>query len=236
VTLAKLYPGLLVVYLLVRREWRALIWTGAFSVLFLVLTVVDVGWRPFVAFGQHFSSLLSGEAFPAFRNPMAVAINHSIPGLVFKLKLLGLADMGFGAARIVGTLYMLVALGATIVLARRTLREEQRPLVWLAVLILATLRSPFLPQSYAPFPAIWLLTLLIAVAAPKPSGLPLFLAGFFVLSIFLPMDAGIDPHLAALISTIPQALTVALTVVVFRLSAVQDVEPKASYAASTSPA
>ena len=45
VTMAKLYPGLLVLYLLVRRQWRALAWTGAFSLLFLVLTFVDVGWH-----------------------------------------------------------------------------------------------------------------------------------------------------------------------------------------------
>jgi alpha-1,2-mannosyltransferase len=216
VTMAKLYPGLLVLYLLVRREWRALVWTAAFALLFLVLTLVDVGWQPFVAFRQQFPSLLSGEAFPAFRNPAAVAINQSIPGLVFKLKLFGVAGMGFGAARIVGTLYMLLAVALTVVLARRTLRDGQGPLVWMAILIFATLRSPFLPQSYAPFPAIWLLTLLVATAAPERRSLALFLVGFIVLNIYVPNDSGIDPRLLALVSTISQALTVALAVGVIR--------------------
>ena len=110
VTVAKLYPGLLVLYLLFRRDWRGVMWTAAFAVLFVALTIVDVGWQPFAAFRDHFSGLLSGEAFPAFRNPSAVAANLSIPGIVFKLKLLGLGDMGFGAARVVGTVYMLVAI------------------------------------------------------------------------------------------------------------------------------
>ena len=204
VTMAKLYPGLLVLYLLVRREWRALVWTAAFALLFLVVTLIDVGWQPFVAFRQQFPSLLSGEAFPAFRNPAAVAINQSIPGLVFKLKLFGVAGMGFGAARIVGTLYMLVAVALTIVLARRTLRDGQGPLVWMAILIFATLRSPFLPQSYAPFPAIWLLTLLVATAAPERRSLALFLVGFIVLNIYVPNDSGIDPRLVALIGSVPR--------------------------------
>ena len=69
VTVAKLYPGLLVVYLLVRRDWRALVWTAGFAVVFVALTVIDIGWQPFTAFSEHFSGLLSGEAFPAFRNP-----------------------------------------------------------------------------------------------------------------------------------------------------------------------
>ena len=231
VTMAKLYPGLLVLYLLVRRQWRALAWTGAFSLLFLVLTLVDVGWHPFVAFRQQFPRLLSGEAFPAFRNPAAVAINQSIPGLVFKLKLFGVAGMGFGAARIVGTLYTLLAVALTVVLARRTLREGEGPLVWMAILILATLRSPFLPQSYAPFPAIWLLTLL---AAPERRSLALFLVGFFVLNIYVPNDSGINPRLTALVATIPQALIVALVVVVLRRFVVwQDaVRAAPSYAGS----
>jgi alpha-1,2-mannosyltransferase len=216
VTMAKLYPGLLVLYLLARREWRAVLWTGAFSVLLLVLTVVDVGWQPFVAFRQQFPRLLSGEAFPAFRNPAAVAINQSIPGLVFKLKLFGAAGMGFGASRIVGTLYMLLAVASTVMLARRTPRDAGGPLVWVAILILATLRSPFLPQSYAPFPAIWLLTLLAATATPERRSLALFLVGFFALNIYVPNDSGINPRLMALVATIPQALIVALVVVVLR--------------------
>jgi hypothetical protein len=221
VTMAKLYPGLLVLYLLVRREWRALVWTGAFSVLLLILTLIDVGWQPFAAFRQQFPHLLSGEAFPAFRNPAAIAINHSIPGLVFKLKLFGASGMGFGAARIVGTVYMLLAVALTIVLARRPLRDGEGPLVWMAILILATLRSPFLPQSYAPFPAIWLLTLLVATAAPERRSLALFLVGFLVLNIYVPNDSGIDPRLVALVTTIPQALILTLAAVVLQRPAPQ---------------
>jgi alpha-1,2-mannosyltransferase len=234
VTMAKLYPGLLVLYLLVRREWRALVWTAAFALLFLVLTLVDIGWQPFVAFRQQFPRLLSGEAFPAFRNPAAIAINHSIPGLVFKLKLFGAAGMGFGAARTVGTLYMLLAVALTVMVARRTPRDGEGPLVWMTILILATLRSPFLPLSYAPFPAIWLMTLLFATTAPERRSLALFLVGFFVLNIYLPSDSGLDPRLVALITTIPQALTIALAAVVLRRFAVwqRAVRAAPSYAGS----
>jgi alpha-1,2-mannosyltransferase len=220
-TVSKLYPGLLVVYLLVRRDWRALMWTGVFSVLFLVLTVLDMGWQPFLAFREHFPGLLSGEAFPAFRNPSAVAINYSIPGLVFKLKLFGVSGLSFGAARIVGTIYMFVALGVTVMLARRTVRQGEHPLVWLTILLLATLRSPFLPQAYAPFPALWLLTLLMATALPSSASIYRFLLAWLTLNIMVPMDSGLDPRVLAVISTVPQVLMIVLVVVAYRVYAQQ---------------
>ena len=191
-----------------------------------------------MAFRQQFPGLLSGEAFPAFRNPAAIAINYSIPGLLFKLTLFGVSGIGFGTMQILGTIYMVLAVGLTIVLARRPPLGGQGPLVWLSILTLATLRSPFLPQSYAPFPAIWLLTLLVATAVPTRWGLTAFLLTYAVLNIFVPVDSGIDPRLVALISTVPQALTIALAVVVFRRSGVQEYEarPKPCYVGSVSPA
>jgi hypothetical protein len=218
VTTAKLYPGLLVIYLLVRREWRALAWTTAFSALFVLLSLADVGWLPFEAFRHQLPGLMSGEAFPAFRNPSPVAINYSIPGLVFKLKLFGVPGMGFDAMHTVGTLYTIVAVAATVVLARRNIPVERRPLVWLAILILATLRSPFLPQSYATFPAIWLLTLLAAEGMPRQWGLVPFLAAWLLLTLLVPLDWGFDPRRVAIVSLAPQALMVALAVLVFRVT------------------
>jgi alpha-1,2-mannosyltransferase len=206
-----------VVYLLVRREWRAAVWTGVFSLVFIALTLVDVGWQPFLAFREHFSGLLSGEAFPAFRNPSAVAINLSVPGIVFKLKLFGASSMGFGAARVVGTLYMLVALVATVLLARRDPPEGQAPLIWLTVLLLATLRSPFLPWSYGTFPALWLLTLMVASHVPKRWALAPLVLCLLALGLMLPVDSGLDPRVKALISGVPQMLMIALAIIGVRI-------------------
>jgi hypothetical protein len=217
VTVAKLYPGLLVLYLSFRRDWRGVMWTAVFAVLFVALTIVDVGWQPFAAFRDHFSGLLSGEAFPAFRNPSAVAANLSIPGIVFKLKLLGLGDMGFGAARVVGTVYMVVAMAATVILAQRTPGDGAGPIIWLTVLLLATLRSPFLPWTYATFPALWLLTLLVAAHVPRAWTLPQFLGAALLLALAVPVDFPLDPRVKALISTIPQVLMVALAIIGVRL-------------------
>lgn len=159
---SKLYPGVLVLYLLLRRDWQAVAWTIAFSLAFALVSIVDVGFEPYMAFGKHMPKLLSGEAFPAFRNPDAIAVNESIPGLVFKLRLFGLTSMGFAASKALGWIYTVVVVGITARLALQPSVAGREPLAWITILILATMRSPFLP-TYAPFPSLWLATLLAAL-------------------------------------------------------------------------
>jgi hypothetical protein len=207
---SKLYPGMLAVYLLARREWRAVTWTALAAVAFAALTLLDVGRGVYPIFVHHLPGLLSGEAFPAFRNPPAMAINLSIPGLIFKLKLFGVPGMGFEAAKVVGWIYTLIAVAATLVLARRNATRDEKPLIWLAILILATLRSPFLPRDYGVFPALWLLTLIAAQYAATARNLVLFLLGWAVLNIVWPLDWKLDPRWLALLSSFGQALMILL--------------------------
>ena len=222
--LAKLYPGMLGVYLIARRQWRAAAWTAAMGLLLVALTLLDVGVPPFKAFVHHLPGLLSGEAFPAFRNPGAKAINISVPGLVFKAGLFGVPGMGFGASKIVGWIFTIVIVWATVRAARRGPSEREKPLVWMAILILATLRSPFLPQTYGVFPALWILTLLAATYAPSARTLFLVLLAGLTLNVHWPLDWAMDPRARALMNALPQTATIALAVLGLR----RRVEPEPS--------
>src|SRR6266478_8671701 len=69
-------------------------------------------------------------------------------------------------------------------------REASRPLrmlvassLGIATGILATLRSPFLPQAYAAVPPLWLLTLLAATHAPSTKASFLTLLGWMSLNV-----------------------------------------------------
>jgi alpha-1,2-mannosyltransferase len=210
---SKLYPGLLVLYLIARREWRAVGWTAGWGLVLLAATVVDMGADVFPSFLKHLPGLMSGEAFPAFRNPAATAINFSIPGIVFKLKLFGGPALSFGAAKILGWAYSVVAIAVTFWAARQTRRTNgEKALVWMALLIVATLRSPFLPLAYAAFPPLWLLTLLAGMAAPNSKTLALTLLGWAALSVYWPMDGGIAARGLALLSFVPQVATIVVVV------------------------
>jgi hypothetical protein len=172
------------------------------------------GWAPYNAFFDHLPKLLGGEAFPAFRNPGAIAKNYSVPGMAFKLRLFGVAGASFGAMKIVGWIYTLVVLAITFVVAKRTLKREEEPLVWLTILILASLRSPFLP-AYAVIPVLWLLTLLGATVAPTVRILCGALLAWLLLSIAVPQQ-GPDPRLSSMIILLPQIVIVILIVLALR--------------------
>jgi alpha-1,2-mannosyltransferase len=164
----KLFPGLLVVYLLLRREWRAAAWTTAWAVTFALVSLAMYGTTPWIEFLHEMPRLLSGEAFSAFRSPNAIANNQSVPGLVFKLKLAGVPHMDYAAMRLLGWAYTAGILAVTAWLALRARPQGREPLVWLAILFLATMRSPFLP-TYAAFPTLWLGTLVLATSGGRPA-------------------------------------------------------------------
>ena len=212
-TVSKLFPGLLLVYLLVQRKWRALAWTVGLCIALVAISLVDTGWAPYKAFLDHLPRLLGGEAFPAFRRPWAVAHNFSVPGMALKLRLFGVAGASFGAMKIVGWIYSLILLAATVFVARRTLIRQQEPLVWLTILIVASLRSPFLPL-YAIIPVLWLLTLLAATVPPTFKTLFGVLLAWVMLNIVPPTS--MDPRLASAIILLPQMVIVILIVLALR--------------------
>ena len=117
------------------------------------ISILDTGWAPYSAFLHHLPRLLSGEAFPAFRRPGSVAANLSVPGFLFKLKLFGLLNGSFALMKIIGSIYTVILLAATVAIGMRKPTRNDQPLIWLAVLILASLRSPFLP-TYGIFPVL----------------------------------------------------------------------------------
>jgi alpha-1,2-mannosyltransferase len=230
-TASKLFPGLLLVYLIAQRQWRAVAWTAASGAVLLVVSLADLGASQYLAFAHHLPGLLGGEAFPAFRNPSAMAINFSIPGLVFKLKLLGLDGLSFGASKIVGWLYTLVVLAIVVAVGRRRWPHDDKPSLWLAILILATLRSPFLPQAYASFPPLWLLTLLAARQPPTATTMLLTLGAWLALNVYWPLDWPLDPRVLALVVLVPQAVTVAIAALALRPNAPGssvDADPRAA--------
>jgi alpha-1,2-mannosyltransferase len=223
VTLSKLFPGVLIAYLLARRQWRPLAWTLAFGIVLVLATVHVIGAQSFAAFREHLPRLLSGESFPGLRRPAGIAINDSLPGLVFKLNVLGVPGLSFPAARVVGWMATFLAVGVAIAIGRRSLQDREKPVAWLAILLVATLRSPFLPQDYAVFPPLWLLTLMAAggVTAtgvgPGPRALVGFVLAWLGLNILVPVDATLEPGARMAISAVPQAIVLAMTVMACRV-------------------
>jgi alpha-1,2-mannosyltransferase len=221
--LGKLYPGVFVLYLLLRREWRAVAWTALFGVVLVAISVADVGWAPYRAFLREMPGLMSGEAFSAFRNPGAVGNNGSVPGLVFKLKMWGVPHMGFEAMRLVGWIYTLVVVAGAAWLATRVRPSGREPVVWLAILVLATMRSPFM-ATYAFFPVMWLAVLAAPLAwRDGRTGLAIIVCWVALALGFGP--ASIPPQWNAAWTTAQTGLTFVLLASVLRSLGRTDTRP-----------
>jgi hypothetical protein len=218
VTLSKLYPGMLVLYLLLRRDWRAVGWTSAWAAGLIGLGLADLGLAAHAAFLDHLPGLLSGESFPPLRNPRGISANMSVPGLTLKLGLFGVPHMSFGAMRVAGWIYTAILIGVVIRLARRPAARPVEPIVWIVILLLATLRSPVLPV-YGIFPQVWLLVIVLAARWAEP-GVRMGLLALFALLFGLgPNQTLWPPQVQAVFSTVVQtAGSILLAVAALRLA------------------
>lgn len=164
---SKIFPGILGLDLLLRRRWRDALSTAAFALVFCGAIYAVVGPVPFRAFVDfELPRLSSGEAFARpFSRAFAVAHNMSPFGAALKLEKLGLPGMGMAAAKVFSAIYGLALVGLAIWAARRGRLGTDGPAgqgatrelsVWLALLSLGTLASPFAPANYVLASVVWL--------------------------------------------------------------------------------
>lgn len=165
---AKIFPGILVLDLLLRRRWRDAASTGAFALVFCGATYALVGAAPFRAFfGFELPHLSSGEAFARpLSRAFAVAHNMSPFGIALKLERLGVPGATIAVGRVVGTIFGLLLIALAIWAARRVAAHPSTAAtatneisVWLALLSLGTLVSPFAPANYVLASLVWLVAI-----------------------------------------------------------------------------
>ncbi len=169
-TLSKIFPGLLLVVLVVRRRWRDLAWSASFILAITMVAWAVLGTAPFAAFFHyHLPRLASGQAFafgdawPEVRE-LIIADNQGAYGLIVKLREMGLSALDTGVARLATKLFALAVLVLTGFFARReeSSSHHQRAISWLAILGLGSLLSTGAFGDYVPLTATWLLTFVAA--------------------------------------------------------------------------
>lgn len=144
-TLAKIFPGLLGVVWLAQRRWRAVGFTVLAAALIGALSLVVLGsavWRDF--FFYQLPRVQSGEALRFMAaTPREIAFNAAPFGLPFKLAALGLEGWGWPQARLFGNVYSLLLVVLAVLAARNQGSPRHRLGVWMSMVVLASLRSPY---------------------------------------------------------------------------------------------
>ncbi len=191
-TVFKLFPGILGIYLIATRRWRALGWTLGFSALYSVVALLWIGTNPFHAlFDFHLARLASGEAWAFLEIPQLApiaAINDSVPGVVMKLKSIGVPGMTLAFEQYIVWAWTVAIVLLTLLSAARAPRMSHRVLAmhWFALLALATYRSPFVPDHTGLFAPVWLWSLVAVGAAASGSRIFGFAALWLLLAAVLP--------------------------------------------------
>lgn len=174
---AKIFPGVLLVYLALRGKWRAVLWTVGAMTAYVLVAIGLFGLKPFESFIHYqIPRLASGEAFGfAWEYIHPIIVNSSAMGVAYKLDKLGLGVDPAGLAKVLVWMHTALLLIVLVVAGWKRRRvftddssqEQSNGLrlnvvrVWLVLLILGQMRSPFLPWTYGNVAVLWLLALLI---------------------------------------------------------------------------
>jgi hypothetical protein len=226
----------LILYLLLRRKWRAAAWTSVFGIAFVGATVALFGTEPVHAFLHYqLPRVASGEAFPWLERStgefgtLIAATNFGYYGLVTKLRAAGVPHMTARVANGVSWV-MTVVLLALVVWAARTRRDRLRePHVWLALINLMALRSPFCPDGYATIGTLWLLTLLAPELPPRARWIFPFVLAWVLLAMPSQPAPGLPPFgrpFLLIQTAVSQLLTIGLNIwVLVRHSRTSSMQP-----------
>jgi hypothetical protein len=206
-TVSKIFPALLGVLLLASRRWRGALWTAGWSAALLALAYLLVGAKPFTDFlHDALPRIHDLSAFPQAEWPRAAAVNLGIYGATVKLRHLGLSWLDASAGRQVTDIYGLLLVAVTVLLGWREWRrpwnfasadDRARALqLWLALVGLASYRSPFVGFAYGGASTMWLIWLLTA-SGRRPAGVWAGVAAFAVTawgtSLVRPRAGGLPP-------------------------------------------
>ena len=171
--LAKIFPGILVVPLVSGRYWRQLAWVAAAGVALLAMTVALQGTRPFHDFvSTALPEISSGAAFPQTELRQHARVNWSAYGQTVRLRYLGATFLTQPAGLMVAQVYgvAVVALAAWVGWKRRLRFETEADRltvvqIALALISLASFRSPFVGALYGIIATLWLMALCAAAAS-----------------------------------------------------------------------
>ncbi len=200
VTLAKISPGVLGAYLLVRRRWGAVIWTVVWSIVLLIASLVLIGPEVTASFVDYeLPRLASGRAFDFLLDRRdAVLSNYSIFAVPFKLAVLGLVEDPWNQAPLWSWAYSLGVLALAFYAGARVgLSRLCEVSIWLALLGLASLRSPAAP-GYVFVAWTWVLVLLGA-GTTKRRTIALICLAWFLTSFEPPPAAHAGLYLLSLV-------------------------------------
>jgi hypothetical protein len=195
-TVAKIWPAILVIYLLMQRRWKAVFYCAAAGAVYTFGAFLLFGPAPYYDFITYgLPRVQSGEAFAHMRWYLpTIAENMSIFSIPHKLYALGLLPteppllspvLAWSFTAVIGVIVIALGLRRGGDAQRNDNNRLIQVQLWLALLTLVQLRSPFLPWHYGVISTLWLL--LFLAASMRGWKLGLIAVAWLCLSINMPL-------------------------------------------------
>jgi Glycosyltransferase family 87 len=214
---SKLCPGILLVYLAAQRKWRAVAASMGFVALFALAYVATHGLAPMREFVDYQAPrLANGVAFRSIQSGAPVlAMSFSLPGALFKLKLFGVTSGAIATgANLAAWLYTMTLIVIAFLRGRSPPGDEAwRPPVWAALLMLGSLRTPFVPQPLGAFAVDWVIILLAGREPLTAKRAVLLGAAFLIVNA---PDVGAPLAVGVALGTVQQVVALLLAATVLR--------------------
>lgn len=186
-TLAKISPGLLGIFFIVQKKYKAVAATVIATMIICGVTYFVFGtkvWHDFIFY--HLSNVQTGRALAFLADSSdSIKFNQAPFGIPFKLSALGIFDIGWKEARWVGNIYTVFLFIITSFAAIRKGSPQFRLTIWISVMMFASLRSPFA----APFVLLTVSFLLLLLVCELRSirSIFLFIVVFILFSLQFPI-------------------------------------------------
>ena len=166
----KLFPAVLLVYFAGQRHWRAVAGSIAWLAALSIVAVLLFGPRVVTDYIGALPTIQDGSSVIQFTENRDIApSNHSVLGATRKLAAIGMEQFTTRRSQLIQTAYGVGIVILALVLGWRASKGPPHGpdlmtvlIVCLALLNLASFRSPFLPDAYAFVGTVWLCTLLLA--------------------------------------------------------------------------
>lgn len=186
--LTKLFPGILLLLLIVQRRWRSVAWVCGFMALITCGSLAVSGPAPTYAFlSQLLPSLARGSAQAhVLIDPNTAYVNDAAFGFAQKLAVLLSTDAALDRPWIITLLLVPLLAILTVKNRSRELPSHGRAAVWLALLFMASLLTPFLPEVYSRFPLQWVLVLLLAGSISSRTRMAAVVCGLAIAAVHNP--------------------------------------------------
>ena len=189
----KIFPGVLILYLMIRRQWRAVAWTFAATAFLVLAALIIFGLPTFETFYySHLPQLANGGDRPFFeRGSQAIAMNGAIRAIPYKLQELGMPILVSNRSCFS---WVYISLGLIIFLvlvaARRGIKRRDQAAHWIALVLIASLSGASAISNYYFVPGLWLLTLFPASGKRRLAWTIFLVFAFFAFGPIPPVTPG----------------------------------------------